>query len=626
MNKSLYRASTAVLALTAITNSLGGMNASAAETPAVEQTQATDANTTTPVTTEQVQTETPAVEAPVEETTEEATTPAKEQPVVETPAKEAPQAEVKTQETTPAAQALAVETETPVEAPAKENSTPATTEKVQTNVQKAVVKTQAVAQTKAVAEKVPAAGNVKQDIQDKVKTNPDENLLGTAQSFHIFANEANLETHTNGNVAIGKLTGANANFGTNIKDEAEYQNKIGDISYIQSVANGVKLMSSSGVAERDTLLVVGKDFTVATTDNGNAYTLDGTKLDVIKNIEQDSADTTYINFDKEFSQLRATSEKLSNGATKTAVVEKSGSNYTLDISKYEKENGQIILNLDAADLIDSSGTFTLTNIPKDASVIINVKADNAAQKLEVQKQIFLEYADGEKRSNKETENFTDSTVLWNFEQFAGLIELKNTWQGTILATDASLHGTSNIDGSIIVNKFLGAGETHRWDFQGKKVTEDEPGSDSDSESTSEDSESDSASESTSEDSESDSASESTSEDSESDSASESTSEDSESDSASESTSEDSESTSGTTTSTGDEDTTPDNETTSDSDSKNATTTGTQNATVTAQQGTEQGNGTGLPQTGEGTAAAAGLGLGALFAGAMALIAGRRKKN
>jgi len=35
---------------------------------------------------------------------------------------------------------------------------------------------------------------------------------------------------------------------------------------------------------------------------------------------------------------------------------------------------------------------------------------------------------------------------------------------------------------------------------------------------------------------------------------------------------------------------------------------------------------GLPQTGEGTAAAAGLGLGALFAGAMALIAGRRKKN
>lgn len=323
-----------------------------------------------------------------------------------------------------------------------------------------------------VALPVPTSGDVKEDIKTKVHTDPDKNTLGIAQSFHIFANEANLKTHTNGSIATKKLTGGEANFGTNVKDDDTYKNKFSDISYIQSVALNVNIQSSSGVTERDTLLVVGKDIAVSVVDNGNYYALNDRKMDHIKQIAQDT-DTTYIDFEQEFSNLRTVSQSFSTGDTTAAVLKRQGSNYTLDLTDSKITDGKIVLNLDANDLTDESGDLTIASIPDGAIVVVNVKAANAQQTLDIQKKIVLSYANGTTRANQETENFTDSTLLWNFESFNGLINLQKAWQGTILATDASLYSDSNIDGSIIVDKFLGAGETHRWDFQGT-ITPENP--------------------------------------------------------------------------------------------------------------------------------------------------------
>lgn len=45
--------------------------------------------------------------------------------------------------------------------------------------------------------------------------------------------------------------------------------------------------------------------------------------------------------------------------------------------------------------------------------------------------------------------------------------IQSPWQGSILAPKATIDGTGvNIDGSIMADKFLGAGETHRWDWHG----------------------------------------------------------------------------------------------------------------------------------------------------------------
>lgn len=61
---------------------------------------------------------------------------------------------------------------------------------------------------------------------------PENNELYYAAYFHIFANEAHLSAHTNGNVAVGTLDGG-VNFGTNIKENlVDY-----DVSYIQKIKN-----------------------------------------------------------------------------------------------------------------------------------------------------------------------------------------------------------------------------------------------------------------------------------------------------------------------------------------------------------------------------------------------------
>ncbi|WP_399299541.1 collagen binding domain-containing protein [Vagococcus fluvialis] len=90
----------------------------------------------------------------------------------------------------------------------------------------------------------------------------------------------------------------------------------------------------------------------------------------------------------------------------------------------------------------------------------------------VQSQIKFKYTDGSERGNKETTDFSDSTVLWTFSHndkpFKGSINLGSTWLGSVLAPLATLGGEQNIGGNIIVDRFTGAGETHGWNFQENK--------------------------------------------------------------------------------------------------------------------------------------------------------------
>lgn len=113
-------------------------------------------------------------------------------------------------------------------------------------------------------------------------------------------------------------------------------------------------------------LVVGKDVNLSVVNNGNDVAINGTKLNHIKQVYQDT-DTTYINFEEEFSQLAATSKSLANKTKddKTVVLDKLGSSYTLDLSKFEVKDNTIILNIDPEDLIDSSGDLIIKGLKKE---------------------------------------------------------------------------------------------------------------------------------------------------------------------------------------------------------------------------------------------------------------------
>ena len=293
-----------------------------------------------------------------------------------------------------------------------------------------------------------------------------DSLLGAASYFHIFANQAHLGNHTNGNVATKKLSGS-ANFGTKGISGIEY-------NYAQQVDN---INGASGI-HGHTKMVFGKETRIDLSEY-NRPRVNGTQMDRVSgdDIYQDKNGQFYINFEEEFKHL----ESVSSDLIKTEPVKtfynkdfKNENEREIDVSLYKGDDIYIKL---APEVLRTNTPLTIKGLEKNngdgqfKNVYIIVETDNA-NNYNVQSQIKFRYTDGSERGNKETVDFSDSTVLWTFahneKPFSGDINLGSTWLGSILAPLAALGGGQNIDGNIIVDHFKGAGETHGWNFQKNK--------------------------------------------------------------------------------------------------------------------------------------------------------------
>lgn len=335
--------------------------------------------------------------------------------------------------------------------------------------------------TQSVNDDVQNGGSVSDDF-----SNENSNQLGYASNFHIFANEATLNAHTNGNLAVGTLNGK-VNFGTNIHEG--YLNK--DISYVQ---NHNTIASSSfvqGNADRTNKVVFGESNDVDVTDTTRTK-VDGTNIDHLTKSEtyQDKNGNTYIDFGAYFSQLDSKSNTLSN-MEPTVSVQASDfpdrNQRVINLEDYNpNENNQIIIHLDA-DVLNMDTPIYLYGLSADrggTSVIINV--DTKGQNpYDVNSQIKLTFNNGEgainnERPNQETEFFDDNHLLWNFYDstasdnlYDGTINIKRPFQGSVLALKATVNADANLDGNIVADKVNVNAETHRWDLQDDNATETE---------------------------------------------------------------------------------------------------------------------------------------------------------
>lgn len=335
--------------------------------------------------------------------------------------------------------------------------------------------------TQSVNDDVQNGGSVSDDF-----SNENSNQLGYASNFHIFANEATLNAHTNGNLAVGTLNGK-VNFGTNIHEG--YLNK--DISYVQ---NHNTIASSSfvqGNADRTNKVVFGESNDVDVTDTTRTK-VDGTNIDHLTKSEtyQDKNGNTYIDFGAYFSQLDSKSNTLSN-MEPTVSVQASDfpdrNQRVINLEDYNpNENNQIIIHLDA-DVLNMDTPIYLYGLSADrggTSVIINV--DTKGQNpYDVNSQIKLTFNNGEgainnERPNQETEFFDDNHLLWNFYDstasdnlYDGTINIKRPFQGSVLAPKATVNADANLDGNIVADKVNVNAETHRWDLQDDNATETE---------------------------------------------------------------------------------------------------------------------------------------------------------
>ncbi|MGM0283067.1 MULTISPECIES: Cna B-type domain-containing protein [Enterococcus] len=187
-----------------------------------------------------------------------------------------------------------------------------------------------------------SGGSFKNDVPEV-----DDALLGEAQYFHIFANHATLNTHTNGNLAVGELNG-NVNFGTSIQDGSLAT----EINYIQKVNTIANSSFVSGTDSRKNKVVFGPSVTVDLADQNQqpAVFVNGQRMDHLKTSEvfQDqSASEPYIDFKKVFSTLQATSERLgaypqTPGVTKDFT---DNNHRVINTARAENDTQEVVLTL-----------------------------------------------------------------------------------------------------------------------------------------------------------------------------------------------------------------------------------------------------------------------------------------
>ncbi|MQS89515.1 collagen-binding domain-containing protein [Companilactobacillus mishanensis] len=307
------------------------------------------------------------------------------------------------------------------------------------------------------------------------------NPLGVAAYFHIFSNDATLNAHTNGNLAVKNLDG-NVNFGTNIHEELLDK----EITYIQNITN---IANSSFVSAGDTRtnkVIFGEGVDVNTT-NPNRVNVDGKDIDHLTAQEtyQDKNGQVYIDFAKEFENLRNSSTNLANASTPNHI---SNSNFddmnnrVIDVNDYVvNKNNEIIINLDP-DVLNGSTPLTIKGISSSEggpTVIINVDTKGDSN-YNVNSPIKIVYDDGSDRNSQETEYFGDNHLLWNFTDSTnsnklhnGNINMNGVFQGSVLAPNATVNVGQNLDGNIVADKVNVNAETHRWDLQDETKDEEE---------------------------------------------------------------------------------------------------------------------------------------------------------
>lgn len=362
------------------------------------------------------------------------------------------------------------------------NDTTATTNSAKTTAQMVSAQTVATTLSQAVTQAndaVADGGNVTDDYPDL------HNMLGVSSQFHIFAREAELHAHTNGNIAVQYLVG-NVNFGTNIIEELLDK----DISYIQNITNIAGSSFVSAGETRSNKVIFGENIDIDVS-NPNRPMVNGVYIDhlLASEVYQDKDGNVYIDFDAEFAKLEKLSASLSEQTANATYSNDSFDDMNqrvIDVTDMEPDaDGHIVINL-SADVLNTSTPLTIKGLSADPdgnTVIINVDTAGSTN-YQVNSQIKIIYDDGTERNNQETEDFGDNHLLWNFydstasdKLATGVISVDRPFQGSILAPAAEIDANQNIDGNLIANKVNVKAETHRWDLQDNVDNENDPDTD-----------------------------------------------------------------------------------------------------------------------------------------------------
>ena len=285
--------------------------------------------------------------------------------------------------------------------------------------------------------------------------------IGTAGSFHIVAfGTATLKAHMNGNVLAKNFDAQSRNFGTN--------NFKTELHYVQNYIN----VAHTSASRTDHILVVGSGHTVTKVDNGNAFAVNGTKLDSPKNVIQD-ADTSvtpFIDLIRVENEIRQLSSKFSQMSNANIIeLEDSGNQYS--VIQLTEPSGVGVINLTAAQLDAKGGNGNIIRMSgfeggKNGTIVVNVNCIGVSRIDMPQAYI---YVDGKQVSTSEVVEFSAGKVIWNFVNAEGVVINTNLMTGMVVAPGATVNITQNLNGTVVAENVNVQAESHRTDFTGTVV-------------------------------------------------------------------------------------------------------------------------------------------------------------
>lgn len=276
--------------------------------------------------------------------------------------------------------------------------------------------------------------------------------LGEAANFGLVGfDSVRLNAHTNSNIAtehayIGAAFGNHANG----VDEPE-------VSYMDKVDGNINVSLPA-----DSKIVFGQSNTIGQTDNGNSWTVNGNKLEMqtsgslpkSERVLKDSKTVKYLD-------LEAMEKSMTSLSAKWAKTPEA--NATHDFSDMNKRhidaNGDVAhLNLDAKELQGNRVTATLG---EKTRLVVNVDAEGADN-------ITLPQLDVDGINHAEYAKWTDKGVIYNLTdskakdgQYHGNVGTAGASSSVILAPEANVDASQNVEGQIIAKNVTIGGEFHR---------------------------------------------------------------------------------------------------------------------------------------------------------------------
>lgn len=275
--------------------------------------------------------------------------------------------------------------------------------------------------------------------------------LGEAANFGLVGFDSiHLNAHTNGNIATAHAY-VGAAFGNHAAgvDEPE-------VSYLGKVDGSINVSLPA-----DSRIVFGASTDIGQTDNGNSWTVNGNKLEMQTGGSLPKSERVLKDSKVKYLDLKSMEKNMTALSAKWAKAEEV--NATHDFSDMNKRhidaNGDVAhINIDAKELQGNRVTATLE---EKTRLVVNVDAEGADN-------VTLPQLDVDGINHAEYAKWTDKGVIYNLTdsksedgQYHGRVGTAGATSSVILAPEADVDASQNVEGQIIARNVVIGGEFHR---------------------------------------------------------------------------------------------------------------------------------------------------------------------